>query len=68
MSSVLDFFLEGPWDDGILTTPSGATPPNLPMRSAMLMTPSDVKELVSCLKKKKPPLSPAHSLYYPFIG
>ena len=45
MSSVLDFFLEGPWEDSVLSP--GLAPPNLPMRSAMLMTPSDVRELVS---------------------
>ena len=49
MSSVLDFFLEGPWDDTVLSP--GLAPPNLPMRSAMLMTPSDIKELVSTVHK-----------------
>ncbi|KAL8612814.1 hypothetical protein ACOMHN_033484 [Nucella lapillus] len=48
MSSVLDIFLEGSWDDAVLS--QGLTPPNLPMRSAMLMTPTDIKELVTFLR------------------
>jgi hypothetical protein len=45
MSSVLDFFLEGPWDDAVLSPT--LTPQSLPKRSVMLMTSTDIKELVS---------------------
>ncbi|KAK7504393.1 hypothetical protein BaRGS_00004259 [Batillaria attramentaria] len=49
MSTVLDSFLEGPWDDALIS--SGLTPPNLPMRSTMLMTPAEVKDLVVFLRQ-----------------
>ncbi|KAK7094714.1 GTPase-activating protein and VPS9 domain-containing protein 1-like isoform X2 [Littorina saxatilis] len=58
MSSVLDFFLDGSWDDAVLSP--GLAPPNLPMRSAMLMTPSDVKQLIAFLRQTSNVLDDKH--------
>lgn len=49
MSTVLDCFLEGPWDDALISP--GLTPPNLPMRSTMLMMPTEVKDLIVFLRQ-----------------